>query len=69
MFDILLTLCTGSVYTGLVICKVKIIYSNRIFMLIGLSSLKSQFTNLCKFAVVKLAVLKFAVKSSIYKPM
>ena len=38
----------------------------------GLSPLKSQFTNLCKCvasAVVELAVLKFTVKSSIYKPM
>ena len=35
----------------------------------ALSSLKSQFTNLCKSADSKSAVLKFAVKSSIYKPM
>ena len=36
----------------------------------GLNSLlKSQFTNLCNSAVVKLAVLKFTVKSAIYKPM
>ena len=41
-------------------------------MLMGLSPLKSQFTNLCKCvasAVVELAVLKFTVKISIYKPM
>ena len=38
-------------------------------MLMGLSPLKSQFTNLCKFTVVELAVLKFTVKISIYKPM
>ena len=35
----------------------------------GLSPLKHQFTNLCKSAVVRLAVLKIAVKTSIYKPM
>ena len=38
-------------------------------MLMGLSPLKTQFTNLCNFTGVKIAVLKFAVKSSIYKPM
>ena len=38
-------------------------------MLIGLSPLKHQFTNLCKFTGVEIAVLKFAVKTSIYKPM
>ena len=38
-------------------------------MLIGLSPLKHQFTNLCKFTGVEIAVLKFAVKSAIYKPM
>ena len=38
-------------------------------MLMTLSSLKHQFTNLCKFADLKSAVLKFAVKNSIYKPM
>ena len=31
--------------------------------------LNLQFTNLCKFTGVKSAVLKFTVKSSIYKPM
>ena len=31
--------------------------------------LKSQFTNLCKSADLKSAVLKFSVKTSIYKPM
>ena len=31
--------------------------------------LKPQLSNLCKFAVVRLAVLKFTVKSAIYKPM
>ena len=31
--------------------------------------LKPQFTNLCKSPVLKFAVLKFAVKSAIYKPM
>ena len=35
----------------------------------GLFLLKTQFTNLCKFTGVKFAVLKFAVKTSIYKPM
>ena len=38
-------------------------------MLIGLSPLKTQFTNLCKFTGVEIAVLKFTVKSAIYKPM
>ena len=38
-------------------------------MLMGLSPLKSQFTNLCKSPVFKFAVLKFTVKISIYKPM
>ena len=38
-------------------------------MLMTLSSLKHQFTNLCKFIDVEFAVLKFAVKNSIYKPM
>ena len=33
------------------------------------SLLKHQFTNLCKSPVFKFAVLKFAVKSAIYKPM
>ena len=31
--------------------------------------LKSQFTNLCKFTGIEFAVLKFAVKTAIYKPM
>ena len=31
--------------------------------------LKPQFTNLCKSAVVRLAVLKITVKTAIYKPM
>ena len=31
--------------------------------------LNRQFTNLCKSPVLKFAVLKFTVKSSIYKPM
>ena len=31
--------------------------------------LNLQFTNLCKFAGFKSAVLKITVKSSIYKPM
>ena len=31
--------------------------------------LKTQFTNLCKFTGVEIAVLKIAVKNSIYKPM
>ena len=44
-------------------------HSNRIFMLITLSSLKHQFTNLCKFTGVEFAVLKFTVKIAIYKPM
>ena len=35
----------------------------------GLSLLKTQFTNLCKFTGVKFAVLKFTVKIAIYKPM
>ena len=37
-----------------------------------LSSLKSQFINLCKcaaFTDVEIAVLKITVKSAIYKPM
>ena len=38
-------------------------------MLMGLSLLKSQFTNLCKSPVLKIAVLKFTVKIAIYKPM
>ena len=38
-------------------------------MLMTLSSLKSQFTNLCKFADLKSAVLKFTVKIAIIKPM
>ena len=33
------------------------------------SLLNPQFTNLCKSTGVEIAVLKFAVKSSIYKPM
>ena len=33
------------------------------------SLLKSQFTNLCKSPVLKIAVLKFTVKNAIYKPM
>ena len=33
------------------------------------SLLKPQFTNLCKFTCLEIAVLKFAVKNSIYKPM
>ena len=49
-------------YTG-------VVHSNRIFMLMTLSSLKYQFTNLCKFADIEIAVLEFAVKNSIYKPM
>ena len=36
----------------------------------GLNSLlKSQFTNLCKLPVFEIAVLKFTVKTAIYKPM
>ena len=36
----------------------------------GLNSLlKSQFTNLCKSTDLKSAVLKFAVKTAIYKLM
>ena len=31
--------------------------------------LNPQFTNLCKSPVFKFAVLKFTVKSTIYKPM
>ena len=41
-------------------------------MLMRLSLLNLQFTNLCKCTtspVLKIAVLKFAIKSSIYKPM
>ena len=38
-------------------------------MLMTLSSLKSQFTNLCKFTEFEFAVLKFTVKIAIYKPM
>ena len=41
-------------------------------MLMTLSSLKHQFTNLCKYATsadLKSAVLKFSVKTAIYKPM
>ena len=38
-------------------------------MIIGLSPLKSQFTNLCKSADIKFAVLKFTVKSAIIKSM
>ena len=38
-------------------------------MLMGLSPLKSQFANLCKFTGVEIAVLKITVKTSIYKPM
>ena len=38
-------------------------------MLMTLSSLKSQFTNLCKSPVLKFAVLKFTVKIAIYKSM
>ena len=38
-------------------------------MLLTLSSFKTQFTNLCKFADLKSAVLKFTVKIAIYKPM
>ena len=34
-----------------------------------LSSLKTQFTDLCKFTGVEFAVLKFTVKIAIYKPM
>ena len=45
------------------------LHNNRIFMLMTLSSLKHQFTNLCKSPDLKSAVLKFTVKISIYKPM
>ena len=45
------------------------LHGNRIFMLMRLSLLNPQFTNLCKFSCLKFAVLKFAVKSAIYKPM
>ena len=38
-------------------------------MLMGLSPLNSQFTNLCKSSCLKFAVLKFTVKVAIYKPM
>ena len=38
-------------------------------MLMSLSSLKSQFTNLCKPSVFKFTVLKFTIKIAIYKPM
>ena len=38
-------------------------------MLMRLSLLKSQFTNLCKSPVFEFAVLKFTVKIAIYKPM
>ena len=38
-------------------------------MLMGLSPLNSQFTNLCKSSCLEIAVLKFTVNSSIYKPM
>ena len=31
--------------------------------------LNLQFTNLCKFTCLEIAVLKFAVKNAIYKPM
>ena len=34
-----------------------------------LSSFRSQFTNLCKSADFKFAVLKITVKTAIYKPM
>ena len=34
-----------------------------------LSSLKSQFTNLCKSTYLEIAVLKITVKFAIYKPM
>ena len=33
------------------------------------SLLNPQFTNLCKFTEFEIAVLKFTVKSAIYKPM
>ena len=38
-------------------------------MLMGLSPLNSQFTNLCKFSCLEIAVLKFTVKYAIIKPM
>ena len=38
-------------------------------MIIALSPLNPRFTNLCKSPVFKIAVLKFAVKIAIYKPM
>ena len=38
-------------------------------MLMGLSPLNSQFTNLCKSADFKFAILKIVVKSAIIKPM
>ena len=45
------------------------VHRDCIFMLMTLSSLKSQFTNLCKSPVFEFAVIKFTVKISIYKPM
>ena len=38
-------------------------------MLMELSPFRSQFTNLCKFADFKFAVLKITVKIAIHKPM
>ena len=50
-----------------------LIHSNRISAIydvsVVLSQLKHQFTNLCKFTCLKSAVLKFTVKTSIYKLM
>ena len=48
------------------------LHGNHIFMIMRLSLLNPQFTNLCKcaaFAGVEIAVLKFTVKIAIYKPM
>ena len=45
------------------------VHRDRIFMLMTSSSLKSQFTNLCKSPVFEFTVLKFTVKILIYKPM
>ena len=50
------------------ILKIKLTYNVLNLRFLNLL-LKHQFTNLCKFADLKTAVLKFAVKTSIYKPM
>ena len=48
-------------------------HQHRISKICGVGVLNSllnlQFTNLCKSPVLEIAVLKIAVKTSIYKPM